>query len=108
MSVVTVRGGVPYVLRDTIDGTGRIVTLPTLINHLKVRNKGAGIVRLYFTKADYTADANYIEIPVSAAATPYGEWEGPVETATGDHENLWVKSATGSNAIELVAFQRRG
>lgn len=108
MSVVQARGGVPYVLRATIDGTGRKVRLPFYISHLKVRNKGAGIVRLYFTEADFDADVNYVEAPVAAATTPYGEWEGPVETTAGEHDGLWVKSASGSNAIELVAFQRRG
>lgn len=108
MSVVQTRGGIPYVLRDTIDDTGRKVRLPFHISYLKIRNKGAGIVRLYFTLVDYTADANYVEIPIVAATTPYGEWEGPVETASGDHESIWLKSASGSVAIELVAFQRRG
>ena len=109
MSVVQTRGGVPYVLRDTIDGTGRKVKFPFYISHLKVRNKGSGgTVRIYFTQADYTADANYVEAPIASAITPYGEWEGPVESTAGDHESIWVKSAAGSNAIELVAFQRRG
>jgi len=109
MSVVQTRGGVPYVLRDAIDATGRKVRLPFHTSHLKVRNKGsAGIVRIYFTEADYTADANYVEAPIASAIFPYGEWEGPVETTAGDHESLWVKSSAGSNAIELVAFQRRG
>jgi len=108
MSVVQTRGGIPYVLRDTIDSTGRKVRLPFHIAHLKVRNQGAAPVRLYFTLADYTADENYVIVPIAAAVTPYGEWEGPVETSAGDHESLWVKSASGTNAIELVAFQRRG
>lgn len=108
MSVVQTRGGVPYVFRDTIDATGRKVRLPFHIAYLKVRNKGAAIVKLYFTEVDYTGDVNYVEIPVASATAPYGEWDAPVETAAGDHESLWVKSASGSNVIELVAFQRRG
>jgi len=108
MSVVQVRGGVPHVVRDSIDTVGRKVKPPFYINHLKVRNLGGAPVRLYFTEADYTADANYVVIPIAAAITPYGEWEGPVETTAGDRECLWLKSPSGTNAIELVAFQRRG
>lgn len=108
MSVVQTRGGVPYVLRDSIDGTGRKVRFPFLTSHLKVRNKGGAIVQLYFTEADFTAGINYVEIPVVATTTPYGEWEGPVETSTGDHENVWLKSSGAASLIELVAFQRRG
>ena len=108
MSVAQTRGGVPYVLRAAIDATGRKVRLPFYIAHLKVRNKGAGIVKLYFTEADFTADENYVEAPIAATTAPYGEWEGPVETTAGDHDSLWVKSVSGSNVIELVAFQRRG
>jgi hypothetical protein len=108
MSIQT-RGGVPYVLRRSVDGTGGKVVLPFLTSYLKVRNKGSGgIVRLYFTEADFDANENYIELPVATAILPYGEWEGPVETVTGEREHLWLKSAAGSNEIELVAFQRRG
>ena len=109
MSVVQTRGGIPYVLRDTIDDTGRKVRLPFHIAYLKIRNKGTeGNVRIYFTEADYIADERYVEVPNASALSPYGEWEGPVETTAGDHEHLWVKSDVGDNAIELVAFQRRG
>ena len=108
MSVVQTRGGVPYVLRDTIDATGRKVRLPFHIAHLKVRNQGGAPVQLYFTEADYLGGVNFVLVPIAAAVTPYGEWEGPVETTAGDRESLWVKSTAGSNAIELVAFQRRG
>lgn len=108
MSVVQTRGGVPYVLRASIDGTGRPVRLPFHISYVKVRNKGAAIVKLYFTQADFSADANYVEIPLAAAATPHGEWDGPVETTAGDHDSLWLKSSAGATNIELVAFQRRG
>jgi len=108
MSVVQTRGGVPYVLRDTITTAGRKIRVPFLISHLKIRNKGGAIVNLFFTEADYVAGENYVEIPVIATTAPYGEWEGPVETSTGDHESLWVKASAGTVAIELVAFQRRG
>ena len=108
MSVVQTRGGIPYVLREVIATTGRKVRLPFHISHLKIRNKGANIVRLYFTEPDFTGDLNYVEVPVASATYPYGEWEGPVETAIGDHDSLWLKAITAGVAIELVAFQRRG
>lgn len=109
MSVMTVRGGIPWVLRDAaVDSTGRIVNIPFLIHSLIVRNIGAVAVKLYFTKADFDADQNYVTIPVASTTYPYGEWAGPVETCSGDHENLWIKSAGATAGIELVAFQRRG
>jgi len=107
MSVATVRGGVPYVLRDSVTTSGRKVRLPFYMNWLKVRVSG-NPCRLYFTEEDFDADQNYVLIPVPAAATPHGEWEGPVETCAGSHSDLWVRGDGGVSSIELVAFQRRG
>lgn len=106
--VATVRGGVPVVRRVTADTTGRKVRLPFYLLHLKVRNAGAVPARLYFTEQDYTADENYVVVPIVAASTPYGEWEGPVETHEGDRANLYVKGDGGSTDLEIVLFQRRG
>jgi hypothetical protein len=75
---------------------------------MRVRNKGANIIRLYFTEVDFTADVNYVEIPVAAASAPHGEWEGPVEVDTFVGHKVWLKAITGATNIELVAFQRRG
>jgi hypothetical protein len=109
MSVMTVRGGIPYVLRDAaVSAAGRKVRLPFLIHSLIIRNVGAVAAKLYFTEADFNADTNYVTIPVASATYPYGEWAGPVETANGDHEDLWLKGDAGVASIELVAFQRRG
>ena len=109
MSVMTVRGGIPFVLRDAaVSTSGRIINIPFLIHSLIVRNKGSNICRLFFTERDFNADENYVEVPVASTTYPYGEWSGPVETAFGEYENLWVKSAAGTSSIELVAFQRRG
>lgn len=112
MSVATVRGGVPYVLRDAITtgvapAGGRKVRLPFYINWLKIRASG-NPCRLYFTEADYLADANYVVVPEPAAATPWGQWEGPVETCAGAHSDLWLRGDGGVSNVELVAFQRRG
>ena len=102
------RGGIPLVRRVAADTTGRMVSMPFYLMYIKVRNKSANVGRLYFTEADYVADANYVEIPVAAAETPYGEWEAPVETAEGNRANLWVKGISGTADLEMVLFQRRG
>ena len=107
MAVIT-SGGIPHVVRETFTTTGRKVHLPFFICYLVVRNKGAAVGRLYFTEADYTNDANYVEIPVAAAADPHGEWQGPVETDHDTHGDIYVRGNLGSTAVELVAFQRRG
>jgi hypothetical protein len=102
MSVLTVRGGVPRVFRLTIDGVGRPVSLPWWCNYLIVRNATA-TCRLYFHAEDFAADENYVLLPLPAATTPNGEWQGPVEA-----ESLWLKSDGAASDVELVAFQRRG
>lgn len=109
MGVLTVRGGIPYVLRDAAVAVGgRKIRLPFLIHYLVIRNKGAAVARLYFTEEDFTDDANYVEIPVASAVYPYGEWSGPVETASGPNSDLWMRGVGGNASLELVAFQRRG
>lgn len=100
MSVMQGRGGIPHVFRATIDGTGRKHALPFFTAYLIIRSTAA--VRLYFTEADYTANANYVAVPAPTAATPYGEWQGPVEI-----DDVWLKAVTTAD-VELVVFQRRG
>ncbi len=102
MSVATVRGGVPSVWRQTIDTTGRPHTLPAYANHLKIRVTG-NPCKLFFCQADFDGDKNYVLVPIPAAATPNGEWDGPCEI--GD---VWLKSVGGDSNVELVTFQRRG
>lgn len=102
MSVASVRGGVPHVFRATVDTGGRKHSLPHFCMHMQIRVSGAPC-KLYFNEADYTADANYVLVPIPAAETPYGEWNGPVEA--GD---IWLRGSGGSTTVELVSFQRRG
>jgi hypothetical protein len=102
MSVLESRGGAPHVFRDTIDTSGRVHAFPFVSKYLKVR-AATNPCKLYFTEADFTADANYVVVPVAGTSTPNGEWEGPVEAT-----RVWVKGSSGNSAIELVAFQRRG
>jgi hypothetical protein len=102
MSVGTVRGGVPHVWRQTIDITGRTHRFPHTSLYFIIR-VAAFPCRVYFTEADFIANANYVEVPVPSAGTPYGEWQGPVEA----HE-VWLRGIGGSSTVELVTFQRRG
>lgn len=103
MSVMTARGGVPHVFRATIDSTsGRLHSLPFTCNYLIIR-VATNPCKLYFSQADFDADENYVLVPIAAAATPNGEWAGPVEV--GD---VWLRGSGGNSAVELVAFQRRG
>jgi hypothetical protein len=83
------------------------VKLPFYINWLKIRVSG-NPCRLYFTEANYLADERYVVIPVPDAKTPYGEWEGPVETCAGPYADIWLRGDGGVSSVELVAFQRRG
>lgn len=104
MSVGTVRGGVPHVFRAAIDATGRTHRLPHYALHLMLRVQSGVACRMYFTQADFDANANYVVAPVAAAATPHGEWAGPAEV--GD---VWLRAdSAGTSNIELVSFQRRG
>jgi hypothetical protein len=103
MSLSSVRGGFPHVFSAQTIGTGGVRHgFPFTSNHLKVRVTTNPCL-MYFTEADFTAGTNPITIPVAAAATPYGEWEGPVEA-----KEVWLKGSGGNTVVELVAFQRRG
>lgn len=101
MSVLQTRGGWPHVFRAGIDTTGRKHDFKMVSTYLKVVAV-TNPAKMYFTEADFTADTNYVSIPVAAAATPWG-WEGPAEVP-----GVWLKGDGGTSAVELVAFQRRG
>jgi hypothetical protein len=108
MSAVQLRGGVPYVERTSVPTAGRYYIAPFATFWMKFRNKGANIVRLYFTEENFTDDVNYVELPVASATYPYGEWEGPVEVDTFIEHKVWMKAMTAAVDVEWVAFQRRG
>ena len=101
MSVGQVAGGYPHVFRAAITTAGRKHQLRFISKYAIIRSDAA--VRMYFTEDDMTNDVNYVVIPAPAAATPHGEWRGPLEVNT-----LWFATASGTANIELVAFQRRG
>lgn len=106
MSLMQGRGGIPRVIRATIDATGRAVTLPVNCNFIQLRTS-TNACRLYFLEEDFVADANYIEVPIAAAATPWG-WSGPAEVDHSTQNQVWIKGVGGNAAIELTAYQRRG
>lgn len=101
MSLAEHRGGIPHVFRDSITTTGRKHDIKQFTKYLQVY-AGTNPAKLYFSKADYDADKNYVDIPVAAAATPWG-WEGPAEVS-----EVWLKGNGGTSAVVLVAYLRRG
>ncbi len=103
MTIMSARGGFPHVFRASILHTAvRYHRLPFASKWLKIRVAG-NICRMFFSEADATAGTNYIEVPVAAAETPHGEWEGPLEVA-----NIWLLAVTGTSTIEMVVTERRG
>ena len=101
MSLAESRGGWPHIFRESITTTGRKHQFPFICKHLTMRAVTYPC-RVYFTEADFTANVNYILVPVAAAETPHGQWSGPVEAHT-----VWLKGLGGTAVLELVAFQRR-
>ncbi len=102
MGGVQVQGGIP---RTVTVATGTAVVtneFPFITNWVKLRNLGSVAVKAYFTEDDSTNDENFITIPVAAAATPHGEWEGPIALQT-----IYFKSAS-TGSVEVTATQRRG
>lgn len=111
MSLLTPRGGIPIVRRVTTSTTGASTRVPGPINFLKARNLDAtNAIKLYFSKADFDADSNYVTVPIAAAANPFGEWSGPVELGLPQtaFEDIWWKSVAATPILELVMFVRHG
>lgn len=102
MSVLETRGGVPHVWRASVTTTGQKHILPSVCKALVIR-AATNPCRLFFTQADFDANENYVVVPIAAAATPHGEWTGPVEANA-----VWLKGDGGTSSVELVTFQRRG
>lgn len=100
--VAEFRGGTPHVRRLSVATTGLGdlgFTLPGVTKGLVVSNEGAFALRMYFTLADYTADANYIEL---AATTGY--YDQPDEVHT-----LWFRAVGGTTTpVVIRATIRRG
>lgn len=99
-------GGAPVVRRITTGSLAKYeLRMPTL--YLVLRNLGTTgqTIRVYFSQADATANANYILVPIAAAATPNGEWRGPARLMKEGGYAIWTLSDSGAPVLEVVAMQ---
>lgn len=108
MSAMEIRGGLPFAFRSTIDTTGSTVTIPGVTKHLQVSNEGGNPLRVYFTKADFDANANFIEL-----AATIGFFEGPAEIGVNPgggegRDFLYLRAAAATTVASVVAYLRRG
>ena len=92
------RGGIPRVFRASIPTTGRPHDPKFTSKFLQISNEGANVLRVYFTKEDFDADANYI-----ALAATIGFYEGPAEVQT-----VWFRAVAGATDVVAIFYQRRG
>ncbi len=92
MSILQTRGGFPSPWRETVGVAGRVHQFPFYTSFLQV-HADTNPVRLYFTEADFIADANYWE---------GFDYEGPAEII-----RLWLRGVGGDSTVQAVAYQRR-
>lgn len=98
------RGGFPTVFSATIDTTGQRHALPAISKHLRIRNTGGtNDLRVFFTQADFDADANFVTVDANVATDSEDVLEGPFEV-----KEIWFKAAAGSTTVEMIEFNRRG
>lgn len=89
---MNLRGGYPYVTRGTASATSAYVDFQGISLWLRITADAA--VRIYFTKADATANNNrYVSI---SATIPF---EGPLRT-----QGVYVVAPTGSPNFEICAM----
>lgn len=104
MSVLSVRGGVPLIFNDSITTTGRMHRPKAQgVNYLQVQT-ATFPVKVYFHEADFTADANFVTVPVPALQD-ITMWEGPVELVDG---KIWFRGLGGTAVVQALFYQRRG
>jgi hypothetical protein len=109
--MLQIRGGVPAPRQVTAPAStdpALAVAMPFATFWMILRNKGAAVVHVFFNQADALAGVNYVQLPVAAAATPHGEWSGPVEVDIFCDCQIWLQSAGAACDVEVVGFQRRG
>lgn len=102
MSVLTVRGGTPHVLRRDFDTTGSYHRFAGGVSNWLQIKTVTNPCKVYFTQADFTADTNYIAVAIASATEPHG-FAGPVEAL-----GVWIKGDGGTASVELVSYERRG
>lgn len=90
--------GIPFVrnLTATTAGVGVLgYRFPAVSSRILLQNEGLNVIRVYFTAADYTADANYVAVAAG------GGMDLPVQT-----EALWFRSLVGDSAFTVVCILR--
>lgn len=102
MSVLQTRGGVPHLIKATVDTTGRYYRFPFVTSGILVRVT-TDALRIFFSQEDFDGGVNFFQVDPVSAAYPYGQFEAPIEA-----KGLWLKAATTTAVIDLLAFQRRG
>ncbi len=102
MSVLQTRGGVPAIIKASVDSTGRFYRFPFTTSFVIFRVDGEDL-RLFVSQKDFDDDVNYFTIAHQCADVPYGEFRAPIEA-----QGLWLKSASATiSAVDLMVFQRR-
>lgn len=98
-----VRGGVPLIRRRLVPVGGERHQPKNAFKHVQISNEGANNLRVYFTLADFTADASltatdgYIEL-----ANTTGFFDGPAEG-----KEIWWRPIGGTTQIVAIFYQRR-
>lgn len=100
------RGGIPRTRLHVVGagakyafdppGTSKFVRLKNL------SSTGAESVRVYWTQADFTADANYMTLD-AVVATKDNAVNLPIEA-----DAIWMKSDSGTPTVEVTTIHRRG
>jgi hypothetical protein len=109
VSVAQVRGGVPWVWRETVTDTGWAVRVPFQTNYMHIETATVA-VKAYFTLADFVNDQDYIYIPPAFGPYPW-KFQGPVELHPVQL-TVWLRSVGGKfggpTETTVVAHQGRG
>lgn len=101
--MIIARAGIPIVINGTALQTPASVNAAKWVSNtptswIRFRNKSANSIKVYFTEADFSADANAIVVPTTEIL------EGPFELF-GDR-GLYLKGVGGDSAFELLYAQR--
>ncbi len=96
---VQIRGGFPRTLRLTVTTTFDPYRLDLgRTNYLQILNRGANVLRIYWSQADMTADVNYIEL---GTTSPDNFFQGPVELLDG---YLYIRGNGGSTDVTITSY----
>lgn len=91
------RGGFPFVRQYVVPTAGAAYDAPFAVTkQIDIENAGSGALRVYFTEADFDADANYVAVAAS------GSRSMPAEV-----RRIWMKAITLTAAVTVVFYERR-